>query len=183
MIASERSKLLIREEKPDDYNKVFHLVERAFLDQAYSDHREHHLVKRLRDSSNFIPQLSIVAEIDGRLAGYILLTEIKIAGPAGQYVSLAMAPIAVYPDFQRQGIGSKLIIYAHKKAKELGYRSVVVIGHQDYYPKFGYQLAHKFGLTFPFKVPEINCFAIELVKGGLAGVQGEVVYAAAFFED
>lgn len=174
---------MIRQERPDDYGKVFDLVERAFLDQAYSDHKEHYLVNRLRVSSNFVPQLSIVAEMEGSLAGYILLTSIEITGASGHYASLAMAPLAVHPDYQKRGIGSQLIIKAHKKAKELGYTSVVVIGHKDYYPKFGYQLANTFGLTFPFKVPDINCFAIELVKNGLAGVQGEVVYAAAFFED
>jgi predicted N-acetyltransferase YhbS len=183
MILSEGSKLLIRQERPDDYSQVFRLVERAFFEQAYSDHQEHYLVNRLRESSNFVPQLSLVAEVDGNVAGYVLLTSIEITGLSGQYTSLAMAPLAVHPDFQKRGIGSELIMQAHNKARELGYSSVVVIGHEEYYPKFGYQLAHTFGLTFPFKAPEINCFAIELVKDGLAGVQGEVVYAAAFFED
>lgn len=67
-------------------------------------------------------------------------------------------------------------------SKELGYKSVVVIGHQDYYPKFGYQLASKFAIGFPFDVSQGNCFSIELVQDGLAGVQGEVVYDSAFFE-
>ncbi len=182
MSLSNEAHLLIRQEAPDDHKLVFHLIEQAFLDLAYSDQREQYLVERLRASSSFIPQLSLVAIIDNSLVGYICLSKIEIAGPIGENVSLAMAPVAVHPDFQRKGIGSQLITQAHKKAKELGYKSVVVIGHQDYYPKFGYQLASKFAICFPFDVPQENCFCIELVHGGLAGVQGEVVYDSAFFE-
>jgi len=59
-------------------------------------------------------------------------------------------------------------------SNELGYKSVVVIGHQDYYPKFGYQLASKFAISFTFDVPQENSFSIELVQDGLAGVHGDL---------
>lgn len=174
--------LLIEQETPHDYKDVFHLIEQAFLHEAYSDQREQYLVERLRKSPDFIPQLSLVAYIGTSLVGYICLSKIEIAGAIERKASLALAPVAVHPDFQRKGIGSHLIYQAHKKAKEIGYKSLVVIGHQDYYPKFGYQLASRFAIRFPFDVPEGNCFCIELVPNGLRGVEGEVVYDSAFFE-
>lgn len=178
----ESSKVSIRQETTEDHQKVFQLLEEAFKNEEFSDHREHYLVQRLRNDAKFIPELSMVAEIDNKLAGYILMTEAFIAGPEGSQKTLALAPIAVSIAFQKKGIGSKLMRYAHEKARELGYTSIVVIGHEDYYPKFGYQPAHIFGITFPFKVPEGNAFVMELEKDALLGVQGKVIYANTFLE-
>lgn len=175
-------KVSIRQETTEDQEKVFRLLEEAFKDQEFSDHKEHFLVERLRSDTKFVPALSLVAEMNDRLTGYILLTEIFIDGPEGPQKSLALAPLAVSPPFQKNGIGSKLVLYAHQKARELGYTSIVVIGHQDYYPKFGYQPAHEFGITFPFEIPQENAFVLELVNDALTGVHGQVIYADAFFE-
>lgn len=175
-------KLSIRKELVQDQEAVFLSVKEAFLNDFNSDHKEQFLVKRLRKSINFIPELSLVAILEKQVVGYILLTKANIRSGNKIYETLALAPLAVLPDKQAQGIGSELMEYAHQKALELGYHSIVLIGHQDYYPKFGYQQAHKYGISFPFDVPKINCFAVELKKGGLDGVQGEVVYAQEFFE-
>lgn len=178
----EISNVSIRQETPEDHQKVFQLLQEAFKDQEFSDQREPELVKRLRSDAGFVPALSMVAETGNTIAGYILLTEIAISGPEGTQTSLALAPIAVCTSFQKKGIGSKLMRHAHKKARELGYTSIVVIGHEDYYPKFGYQPAHGFGITFPFEVPARNAFVLELEKDALLGIKGKVVYADAFFE-
>lgn len=178
----EISKVSIRQETTEDHQKVFQLLEEAFKDQEFSDHSEHDLVQRLRSDVRFVPELSMVAEMNNKLAGYILLTEIFIAGPESSHKSLALAPLAVSTPFQRKGIGSELMLHAHEKARALGYTSIVVIGHEDYYPKFGYEPAHEFKITFPFKVPERNAFVLELEKDALLGVEGKVVYADAFLE-
>jgi predicted N-acetyltransferase YhbS len=178
----EISNVSIRQETPEDHQKVFQLLQEAFKDQEFSDQSEPELVKRLRSDTGFVPALSMVAETGNTIAGYILLTEISLRGPAGSLKSLALAPVAVRTVFQKKGIGSKLILHAHKKARELGYTSIVVIGHEDYYPRFGYQPAHLFGITFPFEVPVENAFVLELEKDALLGVQGKVIYADAFFE-
>ena len=175
-------KLVIRKELVQDQEAVFLLVKEAFLNDFNSDHKEQFLVERLRKSVNFIPELSLVAILEEQVVGYILLTKAHIKSGNEIHETLALAPLAVLPDQQARGIGSELMKYAHQKALELGYNSIVLIGHQDYYPKFGYQQAHKYGISFPFDVPKMNCFAVELKKGGLDGVQGEVVYAQEFFE-
>lgn len=172
----------IRTEKPDDHLSVFNLIERAFKDETYSDHQEHFLVERLRKSDTFIPELSLVCELENQIIGYILLTEIKIKTSEKEITALALAPVAVLPEFQGKGIGGKLIKAAHQKASELGYQSVILLGHEKYYPKFGYRPTAEFGITLPFDVPKENCMAIELQPGALKNIQGEVVYPKVFFE-
>ena len=111
--------LKIRQEEPKDYNKVAKIIENAFKTEHFSDHQEQFLVERLRNSKDFIPELSMVAEIDGEVVGQILLSKIKITNSATSFDSLALAPVSVAPDFQKQGIGGELIRSAHKKAREL----------------------------------------------------------------
>ncbi|WP_316815431.1 N-acetyltransferase [Pedobacter nyackensis] len=172
----------IREERPDDYRSIFNLIEKAFRVEKYSDHQEHFLVERLRNSGAFVPGLSLVAEVEDHLVGHILLTEIEIKTSEDKIKSLALAPVSVLPEFQGKGIGGKLIEAAHERARDLGYQSVVLLGHEKYYPRFGYRLAEEFGISLPFDVPKENCMAIELQPNALKNIQGEVVYPKAFFE-
>ncbi|MGB3586539.1 MAG: N-acetyltransferase [Tunicatimonas sp.] len=172
--------ILIRREESTDYSAVFKLIEASFQDELLSDHREGYLVERLRGSSAFVPELSLVAENDSNVIGYILLTKIIIQNNRKIYESLALAPVSVLPQYQRMGVGTKLIAEAHERAKFLGFKSVVLPGHQDYYSRFGYELASKYGIKLPFDVPEENCMAIELIEGGLDGVIGEVKYPDEF---
>lgn len=169
----------ISTEKVSDYKAVSLLIEQAFKNEELSDHKEHLLVERLRERDSFLPQLSLVARMGREIVGYILLTRIKI----GVHDSLALAPVAVLPRFQGQGMGSQLIEQAHQQATELGFRSVVVLGHKAYYPRFGYQQADAFGITLPFDVPSEYVMVKELCPAGLKGVSGMVVYDDAFFEE
>ena len=148
----------IRKEQKSDYEEVYNLVKTAFEKAKESDGNEQDLVVDLRNSDNFVPELSLVAKKDDKIVGYILFTKIQI----GKYEELALAPLAVLPEYQRQGIGSKLIKEGHKIAKEMGYHYVVVLGSDKYYPKFGYEKASKYGIKPPFDVPDENFMAIKL---------------------
>lgn len=167
--------LTIRQEKLEDYRQVEQVVERAFAHAEHTDHDEHNLVARLRSSEAFLPQLSLVAEQDGRIVGYILFTKLKV----GQTTQLALAPLAVHPDFQRQGVGGALIRAGHRIAAQLGYDYSVVLGHSDYYPRFGYQPASRFGIRSPFDVPDENYMAFDL-RGGRPQMSGPVEYPPQF---
>src|SRR5690606_26532128 len=172
----------IRQEDSKDYHAVFKLLENAFKDELYTDHKEQFLVERLRKSAAFVPELSLVALVDNQIVGYILLTEIKIVGSDGRYnTSLALAPVAVLKEFQGKGIGGLLIRRAHEVAKALNYGSIILLGHAGYYPKFGYQVAKGYGITLPFDVPDENCMLIELSENALANITGTVEYPAEFF--
>ena len=148
----------IRKEQKSDYEEVYNLVKTAFEKAKESDGNEQDLVVDLRNSDNFVPELSLVAKKDDKVVGYILFTKIQI----GKYEELALAPLAVLPEYQRQGIGSKLIKEGHKIAKEMGYHYVVVLGSDKYYPKFGYEKASKYGIKPPFDVPDENFMVIKL---------------------
>lgn len=173
---------VIRQETSKDYPAVFELIQQAFESEALSDHKEQFLVERLRQSPAFIPELSIVAAQNDIVVGYILLTRITIQAKEQTWNSLALAPVAVSPNHQGQGIGGALIQYAHRKARALGEKSVILLGHAHYYPRFGYKPTDEYSIQLPFEAPRENCMAIELIEEGLDDVQGMVHYPAAFFE-
>lgn len=173
----------IRQANKNDHQAISVLLQEAFKEEVHSDHKEHLLVERLHRSAAFIPELSLVAEQDQQIIGYILLTRIHIASPlSGEVTSLALAPVAVSPSYQQRGIGSRLIQYAHDRARDLGFGSVVVLGHEDYYPRLGYKMAKDYGIRLPFDVPEENCMVIELQEGALRGHSGHVIYPKEFME-
>lgn len=169
---------IIRQETESDWNEVYKVIKKAFETVEYSDHDEHNLVNRLRKSDSFVPQLSLVAERDKEIIGYILFTKINV----NKETLLALAPLAVRTDFQNKGIGSRLVKEGHKKAIALGYKGCIVLGNKEYYSRFGYESAGNYHITAPFDVPEDNFMAIELSKDGLKDAHGIVVYAKEFFE-
>ena len=146
--------LTVRQEFSKDIKFVSKIVEEAFKNEEYSDQKEHLLVDALRKSPSFIPELSLVAEYKNKLVGHILLTKIIIKNTTETFESLALAPVSVTPEFQHRGIGKSLILESHTIAKKLGYNSIVLIGHENYYPKFGYELTGKYNITLPFEAPE-----------------------------
>lgn len=173
--------LQIRTEHPDDFPLIKNIIRSAFKGMANSDHTEQYLVERLRHSEAYIPELSLVAVVDQTLVGHIFLTKLEIINGHDVYDSLALAPVSVLPEYQGKGIGGGLILEAHNIAINLSYSSVILIGHKEYYPRFGYQQARQFGIELPFDVPYENCFAIELVDQGLKGKAGMVRYPPAFY--
>ena len=171
----------IRGETVEDYDQIAEVIEAAFRDEPFSDHQEHRLVERLRQSDAFVPELSLVAETRQQIVGHILLTPLKIRQGNHSFNSLALAPVSVRPDFQRKGIGSQLIQEAHRKARGMGYTSVIVLGHEKYYPRFGYKPTRTYAIELPFEAPEENCMILALTDDGLDGVSGKVEYPRAFF--
>lgn len=174
--------LIIRQETEKDYKLSETVVEKAFKNAEHTDHKEHLLVAKLRKSDAFIPELSLVAELDGEIVGHIILTKLLIENEGSNYDSLALAPVSVLPEHQNKGIGSKLISESLKIAKEIGFKSVIVLGHDKYYPRFGFKPASTWGIKAPFDVPNESFLALELEDGSLDRVTGTVVYSKEFFE-
>ncbi|MCU5378662.1 N-acetyltransferase [Bacillus cereus] len=171
----------IRQEQKNDYTKTEEVVRQAFLHEEFSDKTEHELVSRIRKCDAFIPELSIVA-VDEEIVGHILLSKITIEQDGTSVESLALAPVSVARGHQKKGIGGKLIGAALEKAKKLGYGSVVVLGHPEYYPKFGFKKASEWNIKAPFEVPEEVFMVVELRENALEGVEGVVQYSSAFSE-
>ena len=175
-------KINIRTETEKDYNAIFDLIKQAFETEPHSDHSEQFLVERLRKSDAFIPELSLVAEYENQVVGFILLTKIYIKNETQVFEALALAPVAVLPAFQGKSIGRQLIKYAHEKAKILGFKIIILVGHEHYYPRFGYELTSKYDIRLPFEVPKPNAMVLALETNALNNVNGMVEYATAFFE-
>ena len=161
--------ICIREAERADYPAVMDLIERAFRDV----HENARLsLADMRDSEFFIPELSLVAEIDDhKLVGHIYLIKISINHT---HPSLGLAHVAVAPEYQELSIGRMMLEKAHQKAIELGYGSVVSLGGKKFLSQFGYRKVADFGIYFPYGVDENQCLIVELYPGALSNVKGVV---------
>ena len=175
-----------RLQTPADYGTVELLTRDAFwgaMDHPACD-GEHLLVHKLRHSPAFVPELDFVAEADGRLAGHILYTRAKVVTPGGQEIPvLTFGPLSVLPAFQYRGVGSALMERSIARAKELGYRAILLYGHPDYYPRFGFWRASSYGITAPGGDTFDALMAMPLYDGALDGVSGYFEEDPAFQTD
>jgi len=131
--------LTIRPETSSDYSTITEVNDLAFGQPA-----EGKLVENLRKNPKFVPELSLVAEADGKIVGHILFFPTNIKSAEGKEKdTISLAPAAVRHEFQKQGIGGELIREGLKVCLQLGYDSVIVLGHPEYYPKFGFEPASK----------------------------------------
>lgn len=159
----------IRQAVPADYDHIYTLVQDAFRTAPVSDGTEQDFVLKLRAGAH-IPELELVVEEKKRLIGHIMLTGATICHNQITVPTLLLSPLSVTLDRRKQGIGSRLVRTALKRAQILGYAHVVLVGDPDYYGKFGFQ---KQSLTYG-TIPEHYILALELIPGSLNSVQGEV---------
>jgi putative acetyltransferase len=159
-------------------------IERAGDDVGVRDTNEHafgtpleaSLVDALRGSDDY---LSLVATVDARIVGHILFTAVTLAPPVDIRIA-GLAPMAVRPEHQRTGVGGQLMRAGLDECRRRGYSAVVVLGHPEYYPRFGFVPAHTFGLSCEFPSPPEAFMALELDAGALAGITGMVRYRSEF---
>lgn len=163
---------MIRQEKEQDQETVFELNCAAFETPA-----EAQLVDQLR--KNVEPLISLVCEDAGEIVGHIMFSPVEIDGLAGKHI-MGLAPMAVSPDRQRTGIGSQLIEAGLQHCKNAGVGAVVVLGHTEYYPKFGFKSSIEYGFKSEYDVPEEVFMALELVPGYLEGAHGLAKYSDVF---
>lgn len=169
--------LIIRQEESYDHADV-----RKLLGKAFELDSEARLVDRLRENPDFVPELSIIADLDEKIVGYILFFPIDIVSFEHRAHSLALAPIAVDPKMKRQGIGRKLMEEGLKIAREMCYDSVIALGYPKFYTRFGFVPASRFGISAPFEAPDEAFMALELSLIGLDNVSGTVRYPEEFDE-
>lgn len=169
--------LNIRTEQPEDIEKVAELLYHAFGDRE----DESVLVRNIRVSAGFIPELSVVAELNGDIIGHILPEQSRGRKRRGRDEVIALAPLAVSPEHQKQGVGKRLMQEGLKRCQNLGYSLVLLIGHPEYYPKFGFKPARPLGLELKqFAVPDDVFMVCELQEGALVRIQGELIYPEVF---
>jgi putative acetyltransferase len=165
------SRLLIRDEQPADWKHVRIVNEAAF---GRSDEAD--LIDRLRAEGVIL--LSLVAEIDRQIIGHILFSRMNVETAEGVVAAVALAPMAVLPSQQRRHVGSRLVRHGLSALQDRGEAIVIVLGHKDYYPRFGFTSEKARHLASPF--PAESFMALELSDGALANIRGQVKYPAAF---
>jgi putative acetyltransferase len=170
-------RIIIRAEGPDDY-PIIDLVN----NQAFNRPNEAELIRKLRQTSEFASDLSLVAEQDDMVVGHILFYPVYIQSKDVRFQILSLGPMSVLPLYQRKGIGSELIMEGLTRAKSLNYKAVIVLGHAHYYPRFGFKPASRWGITSPNEVPDNVFMALELEPGELKGKSGMIIYPEAFKE-
>ena len=162
----------IRAEQPKDWTAVHAVNASAFPTPA-----EANLVDTLRQEAE--PIVSIVAEEKGRVVGHIMFSPVTLSGHPHLKI-MGLAPLAVLPENQRKGIGSGLAEAGLQRCRELGFGAVVVLGHREYYPRFGFVPSQHFGIGCEYEVPQETFMVVELEHGLLNGVSGTIEYHEAF---
>ena len=161
--------MLIRAEKENDRDAVY-----AVNVSAFETPSEANLVDTLREQAQ--PVVSLVAEDNGEVVGHIMFSPVSLSG----LKVMGLAPMAVVPEHQRKGIGSALVRAGLEQCKQLGFIAVLVLGHPEYYPRFGFSPSSQFGIDSEYEVPEGVFMAMELQPEALSGKTGRAKYHPAF---
>lgn len=167
--------ITIRAENAEDIPAV-----RRVNELAFGQPDEAALVDALRAASD--PQISLVALADGQVVGHIFFSPVSIESEGSSSSALGLAPMAVLPEYQRQGVGSQLVREGLRECRRIGYNVVVVLGHPAYYPRFGFIPASRKGLRSEYAVPDEAFMVAELEPGALGGRRGLVKYRPEFGE-
>lgn len=173
--------LSLRLETPSDYRAVEELTREAFWGFTAPTCDEHYLVHLLRQSPAFVPELDYVAETDGKLVGNVMYSKAKVVESEGnEHEVLTFGPLSVLPEYWNCGVGSALMRHTIAEAKRLGYRAIIIYGHPDYYPRFGFRSAGAFNITTPKGANFDALMAMPLYDGALDGISGAYHYDPAF---
>lgn len=164
--------MVIRNERPEDARRLRELHRAAFGGNVEAD-----LVDTLRDAGCAL--VSLVAEDAGGLIGHLLFSPVTLEGRPSLNM-MGLAPMAVTPPRQRQGTGSFLVAEGLARCRALGAGAVVVLGHPDYYTRFGFRAAGGYGLACEYDAPAEAFMALELVPGYLDEAGGTVRFHPAF---
>jgi len=160
----------IREERSDDVAAVREVNRRAF-----GQDQESNIVDALRTNGGAL--LSLVATVNGQVAGHIMYSPLTVAE---NVLGVALGPMAVVPEYQRQGIGTQLIEAGNRKIKDAGYPFIIVVGHAEYYPRFGFRPANEYGIRCEWDVPDEVFMLLVLNEAKMQGASGLAKYRHEF---
>ena len=184
-----RNDILIRQETHKDFKEIISLILRSFSEGTdYSDGTDIiALVEEIRDSEYYIPELSFVAELDGKLVGHFLFSRFPLSStPNGVHIGdkeekniVMLAPVAVHADHFHQGIGSAMLTQGIEKVRNAGYKGITVEGDYHFYNRIGFKTSSKFNIypTSGIPMKEPRCMMCqETYEGALKNIKGYIVY-------
>lgn len=177
----KNNEITIRQTTETDFRYTEEITRETFWDLFKPGCDEHLVLHNLRKSGSFVQELDLVAINDERIVGHIISTRAKVvADNDNENEVLCVGPLSVIPEFQNQGIGSKLMYYCIKSAREIGFSGMLLFGHPDYYHRFGYVNAAEFGITTSEGQNFDPFMALELQPGSLKNISGKFIYDASF---
>lgn len=165
----------IRPERPEDVDSISNVNEQAFGQKSEAE-----LVEKLRKRG--LLTISLVALKDGEIIGHIAFSPVAIGSESSSFEAIALAPMAVLPAYQRQSIGERLVRAGLEECRRLGQEVVVLVGHPDYYTRFGFFPAKSKGIACEFEVPDEAWMILELREGALAKRRGTARFQPEFKE-
>ena len=155
--------MIIKTINLEDYKEVAELIRESFSQSEHGYGNEAELVDKIRNEEGYIKDLEIVAFEDGKITGHGLLSEVSIVNQSQSFKGLVLAPLDVLPAYQGKGIGAAILLELEKRAKILDYSFISILGHESYYPRFGYVPASQYQIQAPFEVPDQNFMIKELI--------------------
>ncbi|MCI9444221.1 MAG: N-acetyltransferase [Oscillospiraceae bacterium] len=171
----------LRPERPADCRAVEELTRDAFWNHYAPGCDEHYLAHILRKSPDFVPELNYVAVHNGQVVGNIMYTKAKIVlDRGGEQEVLCFGPLASAPSFQGQGVGGRLVEHTRALARELGYAAILILGDPDYYSRFGFVPAERYGIGTSEGMYAASLQAFQLQPGALADCAGYFEESGAF---
>lgn len=182
-----KNNIIIRLEKIEEHHEVENLVRESFWNVYRPGCLEHYVLNQLRSDADFIPELDLVMELDGKLIGQNIFMKAVINADDGRTIPIiVMGPICIIPELKRKGYGKILLDYSLEKAARMGFGAVCMEGNIDFYGKSGFTCASKFGIRY-HGLPEDEDASFflckELIPGYLDGITGEYETPAGYFVD
>jgi putative acetyltransferase len=167
----------IRQEAEGDFDNIYALIKEAFKTAAVYDGDEHDYYAKVRRSANYIPELSLVAVLDGNIVGHAMLSRTVVHDGQINHDFLVLAILSVAEGNRREGVGSALVYVLLDRARQLGHSAVFIAGDRNYYGRFGFAPALRFGIRYKGDVPPEmldNIMALELIPNALDDIKGIV---------
>jgi len=165
--------MIIRPERPEDINAIHRVTTQAFGRPQEAD-----LIDALRANKHVT--LSLVAIYHNEVVGHILFFPLEVKSEHGAHAAIGLGPMAVLPQYQKQGIGSALVSEGLNILQQRSHSGVIVLGHAAFYPRFGFVPASAYKIKTEYDVPDEVFMAYELHPGALAEISGTVIYSAEF---
>ena len=176
--------LRIRLEKQSDFKKIETLTREAFWDLYKPGCDEHLIVHKIRSAESFVHELDFVATIENKIIGNIVYSKAKVINDNNiEHEILCMGPLSVLPSYQKKGIGSKLIKHSIDKAREMGFKGVIIFGNPNYYNRFSYNNALDYKITTSDGHNFKAFMALELYQNSLKGIEGKFYSDPVFIVD
>lgn len=173
-------KITIRREEPKDYREVENVAREAFWNLYFPGAEEHVVVNKLRKHKDFIPELTYVIEVDGRIKGAIFYSNSAIVSKDGsEYKTISFGPVFISPDMHRMGLGRRLITYSIEEAKKLGYTAITTLGYPYHYEPYGFVGGKKYDVSMEDGKFYKGLLVLELKKGALDNVSGYAAFSEA----